>query len=335
MANNSAVNEEGLERSAILMMTLDEDTAAEVFKFLSPRDVQQLGMAMAGLRQVSRERIAEVLNLFHSELDQLSAIDINSSEHIRTVLVKALGEDRAASMLEDIFEANHGSGIDALNLMEPTVVAEMIRDEHPQIIATVIVHLERHQAADILALFDDALRNDIVLRIATFSGVQPAALQELTEVLGGLLDGQNLKRSKMGGVRTAAEILNLMNTTQEESVIETVRNYSDSLAQQIIDEMFVFENIADLDDRTIQRIMQDIDTNSLVVALKGAPEEMLNRFLSNMSNRAAEMMREDMQMRGPLRVSVVEAEQKNILLLIRRLADSGEIQISGGDEAYV
>ena len=334
MANN-AINEEGLERSAILMMTLDEDTAAEVFKFLSPRDVQQLGMAMAGLRQVSRERIAEVLNLFHSELDQLSAIDINSSDHIRTVLVKALGEDRAASMLEDIFEANHGSGIDALNLMEPTVVAEMIRDEHPQIIATVIVHLERHQAADILALFDDALRNDIVLRIATFSGVQPAALQELTEVLGGLLDGQNLKRSKMGGVRTAAEILNLMNTAQEEGVIETVRNYSDSLAQQIIDEMFVFENIADLDDRTIQRIMQDIDTNSLVVALKGAPEEMLNRFLSNMSNRAAEMMREDMQMRGPLRVSVVEAEQKNILLLIRRLADSGEIQISGGDEAYV
>ncbi|MCM2971605.1 MULTISPECIES: flagellar motor switch protein FliG [Larsenimonas] len=335
MANNSPFNEEGLERSAILMMTLDEDTAADVFKYMSPKEIQQLGLAMAGLRQVPKERIAEVLRQFDSELDQLSAVDINSGDHIRTVLIKALGEDRAASILEDIFEANHGSGIDALNLMEPTVVAEMIRDEHPQIIATVIVHLERHQAADILALFDDALRNDIVLRIATFSGVQPAALQELTEVLGGLLDGQNLKRSKMGGVRTAAEILNLMNSTQEESVIDTVRNYSDSLAQQIIDEMFVFENIADLDDRTIQRILQDVDTNSLVVALKGSPEELINRVLSNMSNRAAEMLREDMQMRGPLRVSVVETEQKNILQLIRKLADSGEIQISGGDEAYV
>ena len=181
-----------------------------------------------------------------------------------------MGAERAASLLEDIFDAQEGTGIDALNMMEPTVVAEMIRDEHPQIIATIMVHLERGQAAEVLMLFDEHLRNDVVLRVSTFSGVQPAALQELTEVLSGLLDGQNLKRSKMGGARTAAEILNLMNSSAEETVIETVRAHSEDLAQKIIDEMFLFENLMDVDDRGIQLLLKEINTNSLMVALKGS-----------------------------------------------------------------
>lgn len=329
------VNEEGIERSAILMMALDDDTAAEVFKHMSQREVQKVGLAMAGLTQLTTERLMEVLREFDLEIEEMGGINLQSSDHIRSVLVKALGEERASSLLEDIFESNNDSGIDALNLMEPSVVSEMIRDEHPQIIATIMVHLERHQASEVLARFDEGLRNDVVLRIATFSGVQPAALQELTEVLSGLLDGQNLKRSKMGGVRTAAEILNLMNSTQEESVIESVRHHDDSLAQQILDEMFVFDNLADVDDRSIKRILQDVDSNSLVIALKGAPEEVRDRFLTNMSSRAAELLREDMQMRGPIRLSQVEAEQKNILQLVRRLADAGEVTLAGGDDAYV
>lgn len=215
------------------------------------------------------------------------------------------------------------------------MVAELIRDEHPQIIATVLVHLERAQAADVLEQFEDKLRNDVVLRIATFSGVQPAALQELTEVLSSMLDGQNLKRSKMGGVRTAAEILNLMNSTQEEAAIDTVRTHSEDLAQRIIDEMFLFENLVDLDDRSIQLLLKEIDTNSLVVALKGAPETLKARFLLNMSQRAADLLQEDMEARGPMRVSHVEAEQKAILQIVRRMADNGEIVLSGGEEAYV
>ncbi|RKR06102.1 flagellar motor switch protein FliG [Kushneria sinocarnis] len=329
------LNEAGVEHSALLLMALDEDTAAEVFKSLSPREVQQIGMAMAGLGQVSMERMSEVIKQFNEELSQYDAISMHSSDHIRAVLVKAMGEERASSLLEDIFESNQDNGIDALNLMEPSVVAEMIRDEHPQIIATIMVHLERSQASDVLALFDDGQRNDVVMRIATFSGVQPAALQELTEVLGGLLDGQNLKRAKMGGIRTAAEILNLMNSTQEESVLDSVRSYDENIAQQIIDEMFVFDNLADVDDRSIKRILQDIDTNSLVIALKGAPEEVRDRFTANMSGRAAEMLLEDMQMRGPIRLSQVEAEQKNILTLVKRLADAGEVTLGGGDDAYV
>ncbi|HET8791170.1 MAG TPA: flagellar motor switch protein FliG, partial [Modicisalibacter sp.] len=214
----------GARRGAILLLSLDEDSAAEVFKYLSAKEVQAISMEMASLDQVSHDDMRKVLSEFHEEAEQFTAINLHSSDHIRSVLTKALGSERASSLIEDILETTGTtSGIDALNLMEAPMVAELIRDEHPQIIATILVHLERHQAADILELFDDKLRNDVVLRIATFSGVQPAALQELTEVLGGMLDGQNLKRSKMGGVRTAAEILNLMNSSQEEAVIETVR----------------------------------------------------------------------------------------------------------------
>lgn len=326
----------GARRSAILLLALDEDSAAEVFKYLSPAEIQQISMEMARLDQVSHEEMRQVLQAFSDETEEFIALNLNSSEHIRSVLTKALGSDRASSLIEDILETSgSGSGIDALNLMEASMVAELIRDEHPQIIATVLIHLERHQAADVMALFDDKLRNDVVLRIATFSGVQPAALQELTEVLTNMLDGQNLKRSKMGGARTAAEILNLMNSNQEEAAIETVRSHSEDLAQKIIDEMFLFENLIDLDDRSIQMILKEIDTNSLVVALKGAPEALMDKFMRNMSQRAADLMREDMEARGPIRVSQVETEQKGILQVVRRLADGGEIVLTGGDDTYV
>ncbi|MCE8014799.1 flagellar motor switch protein FliG [Halomonas sp. MCCC 1A17488] len=333
---SSAKPMSGVRRSAILMLALDEDSAAEVFKYLAPKEIQQLSMEMAEMDQVSHEDMQQVMLEFHRETEEFIALNLNSSDHIRSVLTKALGSERATSLIEDILESTGtSSGIDSLNLMEASMVAELIRDEHPQIIATILVHLERHQAADVLELFDDKLRNDVVLRIATFSGVQPAALQELTEVLSGMLDGQNLKRSKMGGVRTAAEILNLMNSSLEETAIETVRAHSEDLAQKIIDEMFLFENLMDLDDRSIQLVLKEIDTNSLVVALKGAPEGLMEKFLRNMSRRAADLLREDMEARGPIRVSQVEAEQKAILQVVRRLADSGEIVLSGGDDTYV
>tara|TARA_R110002049_G_scaffold20175_2_gene74499 strand:- start:2597 stop:3604 length:1008 start_codon:yes stop_codon:yes gene_type:complete len=326
----------GARKSAILLLALDEDSAAEVFKFLGANEVQEISMEMARLNQVSHEDMKAVLEAFHKETEDFVALNLNSSDHIRSVLTKALGSERATSLIEDILETTGGnSGIDALNLMEASMVSELIRDEHPQIIATILVHLDRHQAADILELFEEKLRNDVVLRIATFSGVQPAALQELTEVLTSMLDGQNLKRSKMGGVRTAAEILNLMNSSQEETAIETVRSHSEDLAQKIIDEMFLFENLLDLDNRAIQMVLQEVDTNSLVVALKGAQDALVDKFLRNMSQRAADLVREDMEARGPIRVSQVETEQKAILQVVRRLADSGEIVLAGGDDEYV
>jgi len=324
------------EKSAILLMTIGEDRAAEVFKHLSTREVQSLSATMATMSQVSHQQLSEVLNEFQDEAEQYEALSVNASDYLRSVLVKALGEERASSLLEDILESREtASGIETLNFMEPQAAADIIRDEHPQIIATILVHLKRSQAADILAQFDERQRNDVVLRIATFGGVQPTALQELTEVLNGLLDGQNLKRSKMGGIRTAAEIINLMKTQQEESVIEAMRTYDGELAQKIIDEMFLFENLVDVDDRSIQRILQEVESESLLIALKGADEALREKFMRNMSQRAADILRDDLSTRGPVRLSLVESEQKAILLIVRRLAESGEVVIGGGEDAYV
>ncbi|EMH4162222.1 flagellar motor switch protein FliG [Pluralibacter gergoviae] len=326
----------GSEKSAILLMTLGEDRAAEVFKHLSNREVQQISASMAGMRQISNTQLSQVLAEFEQEAEQYAALNINTSDYLRAVLVKALGESRAASLLEDILDTRETtSGMDTLNFMEPQSAADLIRDEHPQIVATILVHLRRAQAADILALFDERLRHDVMLRIATFGGVQPAALAELTEVLNNLLDGQNLKRSKMGGIRTAAEILNLMKTQQEEAIIGAVRDFDGELAQKIIDEMFLFENLVDVDDRSIQRLLQEVDSESLLIALKGAEPPLREKFLHNMSQRAADILRDDLASRGPVRLSLVENEQKAILLIVRRLAESGEMVIGGGDDAYV
>ncbi|EMV5985886.1 flagellar motor switch protein FliG [Escherichia coli] len=355
----------GTDKSVILLMTIGEDRAAEVFKHLSQREVQTLSAAMANVTQISNKQLTDVLAEFEQEAEQFAALNINANDYLRSVLVKALGEERAASLLEDILETRDtASGIETLNFMEPQSAADLIRDEHPQIIATILVHLKRAQAADILALFDERLRHDVMLRIATFGGVQPAALAELTEVLNGLLDGQNLKRSKMGGVqpaalaeltevlnglldgqnlkrskmggvRTAAEIINLMKTQQEEAVITAVREFDGELAQKIIDEMFLFENLVDVDDRSIQRLLQEVDSESLLIALKGAEQPLREKFLRNMSQRAADILRDDLANRGPVRLSQVENEQKAILLIVRRLAETGEMVIGSGEDTYV
>lgn len=332
MSNNLT----GTEKSAVMLLTLGEDRAAEVFKHLSTREVQQLSIAMSSMRHISNQQLIDVMASFEEDAVQYAALNVNANDYLRSVLVKALGEERANNLLDEISETRETStGIETLNFMEPQMAADIIRDEHPQIIATILVHLKRGQAADILALFDEKLRNDVMLRIATFGGVQPSALAELTEVLNNLLDGQNLKRSKMGGVRTAAEIINLMKSQQEENVITAVRDYDGELAQKIIDEMFLFENLIDIDNRSIQRILQEVESDSLVVALKGCDQELRDHFLANMSQRAAEIMRDDLNSRGPVRMSQVEAEQKAILLVVRKLAETGEVVLHGGDDTYV
>jgi len=328
---------DALTRSAILMMSIGEDAAAEVFKHLSAREVQAVGGAMANLKQVTRDEVASVLEDFRQEADQFMAVSLGSDDYIRSVLTKALGSDRAAGLIEDILEANNStSGVDALNWLEPVTVAELVRDEHPQIIATILVHLERDRAAEVLSMLTERLRNDVVMRIATFGGVQPSALHELTEVLNEVFSGQGAKRSRMGGVRTAAEIINMMNTTQEEAIIQSLRDRDNDLAQKIVDEMFVFENLIDVDDRGIQLLLKEVENDVLTMALKGVPDPVREKFLRNMSNRAAEMLREDLEGMGPVRLSQVEAEQKKILQIARRLAETGQITLGvRGDDAYV
>ncbi|WP_269900021.1 flagellar motor switch protein FliG [Paenalcaligenes faecalis] len=327
-----------LRDSAVLMMALGEDAASEVFKFLNPKEVQELGSAMANLKQLTRNDMDEVLEEFRQEADQFMAVTLDSNEYIRSVLTKALGSDRAAGIIEDILDAEGGggSGIDALNWLDAHGVAELIADEHPQIIATILVHLERDRAADILVELNERLRDDVVLRIATFGGVQPNALQELTEVLNGMLSGQGAKRSKMGGPRTAAEILNYMNAANEEAIVSSLRSMDADLTDRIVEEMFVFDNLMDVEDTAIQLILKEVETTSLTVALKGAAEELREKFFKNMSNRAADMLREDIEAQGPIRVSKVEEEQKVVVEVARRLAETGQITLTGlGSDEYV
>jgi flagellar motor switch protein FliG len=336
MATNT--QSEALNRCAILVMSLGEDAAAEVFKYLTAREVQQIGTAMASLKQVTRGDVDRVLEEFRQEADQFMAITLGSDDYIRSVLIKALGSDRAAGLIEDILEggSDGASGIDALNWLDAQNVAELIIDEHPQIIATILVHLERDRASDVLVLLPERLRNDVMMRIATFGGVQPQALEELTQVLNNLLAGQGAKRSKMGGVRAAAEILNYMSSGEEESVVASLREVDHDLAQRIVDEMFVFDNLVDVEDTAIQLILKEIDTSQLTIALKGAPEELREKFFRNMSNRAADMLREDLEAQGPIRMSRVEEEQKNILGAARKLAEAGQLTLTrSGNDEYV
>ncbi len=328
---------DGTRKSAILLMSLGEEHAGNVLKLLPQSAVQALGAAMASLGQVKRNEVNEVLDEFRLETEQYSALHLDSGSYLRAVLNKALGSDRAADLLDNILQSSESvTGIERLNQLEATEVVELIGDEHPQIITTLLVHMDRSKAADVLEQLPERVRHDAILRVATFGGVQPAALKELTDVLSDMLGGEGVKRSRLGGVRAAAEIINMMGSAQEENLIKHVREHDAVLAQKMIDEMFLFENLLDLEDRSIQLLLKEIESESLIIALKGAPQELCDKFLKNMSQRAAEMLREDIEVRGPVRVSQVETEQKNILLIVRRLADAGEIVLGGqGKDAYV
>jgi flagellar motor switch protein FliG len=210
----------------------------------------------------------------------------------------------------------------------------MIRNEHPQIIATILVHLEYDQAGEVLKHFTERLRNDVLLRIATLDGVQPTALHELNEALKRVLSSAsgNVKKAAMGGIRHAAEILNWLGQPGQTAIVDNVREYDPELAQKILDEMFVFENLMDVDDRGVQLLLREVQSDSLIIALKGASQELREKVFKNMSQRAAEMLREDLESKGPVRLSEVEAEQKEILKIARRLADEGQIQLGGAGE---
>ena len=331
------MSDDGIQKGAILMLALGEDEAAEVMKYLSPREVQKLGAAMSSMKAVGNDQLETVLKEFRVETEASSSLGLDSDEYIRIVLTKALGDDKASSLLNRILGARDASGIESLKWMDAQSVAELIRNEHPQIIATILVHLERYHACEVLDQFTERLRNDVVLRIATLDGVQPAALRELNEVLTKLLTGnENLKKKPMGGVRAAAEILNFFSGDNETSVIANLKNYDADMAQKIMDEMFVFDNIMDIDDRGIQVILREVQSESLIIALKGANVDLREKIFKNMSTRAAEMMREDLESKGPVRLSEVEAQQKEILQTVRRLSDEGQIQLGAkGDDAYV
>jgi len=332
------VDEDGLQDAAILLMCIGEEEAAEIFKFLSPKEVQKLGETMAGLKTVPRERIESVISRFNTSKDEQFSLVSDTDAFISQVLRKALGEEKAGMLLDRILQGRDVSGIEALKWMDPGSIAELLRNEHPQIVASILVHLERDQAAAVLKSMAERPRNDVLLRIATLDGIQPQALQELNEVLSKVLaGGEKLKKATLGGTKTAAEILNFLGSAVETSAVDSIRESDSDLAQKILDQMFTFDNLNEIDDRGIQALLREIQSESLIVALKGADQTLRDKILKNMSSRAAEMLREDLEAKGPVRVSEVEAEQREILKVVRRLADEGQIQLGGkgGDDAFV
>ncbi|MFL9922308.1 flagellar motor switch protein FliG [Paraburkholderia fungorum] len=328
---------DGVVKAALLLVALGEEQAAEAFRHLSPREVQKLSTAMAALKNVERTAVDDAVCRFIEQAQTHTTLSLEADQYIRSVLNRALGEDKAGAVVDRILVGGDISGIEGLKWMDAPVVAELIKNEHPQIIATVLVHPDPQQASGVLACFTERTRNDVLLRIATLDGIQPAALRELDDSLTELLaGGANMKRRAMGGPRAAAEIISNLSGQHEESVIGNVRDYNDDLAQKIVDEMFTFEKLVALDDRSIRLLLREIDSQTLIVALKVGPPELTQKFVVNMSRRAAELFVDDMEARGPVRLSEVEMQQRTIMQIARRLADSGEIVL--GDrpgDAYV
>jgi len=299
--------------------------------------VQRLGETIARLKSISRERVEQVIDKFDSAASQDSMLVTDTDEYVKSVLRKALGDDKANLLIDRIMQGSDVSGLESLKWMDSSAVAELLRNEHPQIVAAILVHLDFDQASSILKAFTERQRNEVMIRIATLDGIQPIALKDLNEVMSKVLaGGDKLKKASLGGVKTAAEIINLMGNAVETSVLDYIRESDGELAQKIQDNMFTFDDLIKLDDKGIQSLLKEVQSESLVIALKGATPELRERVFKNMSSRAAETLREDLDSRGPVRVSEVEAEQKEMLKTVRRLVDEGQIVMaSGGADEFV
>ena len=333
----SGLDDTGLENAAILLMTLGEEEASEVFKHLAPKEVQRLGETIARMKAVSRDRVENVLESFEDIAAKEHMLVADSNEYVKSVLRKALGDDKANLLIDRIMQGNDITGIESLKWMDPSSVAELLRIEHPQIVAAILVHLDFDQSAEVLKLFTERQRNEVLVRIATLDGIQPLALRDLNEVMSKVLaGGDRSKKNSLGGVKTAAEILNMLGSAVETSVLDFVREADADLAQKIMDNMFTFDDVEKIDDKGIQALMKEVQSESLVIALKGATPSLREKIFKNMSTRAAETLREDLESRGPVRLSEVEAEQKEMLKIIRRLIDEGQIVLAGGgDDDFV
>ena len=327
----------GTDRAAVLLLTLGEENASEVLKHMGPKEVQKIGSAMAAMTNVPRDQVTLVLENFTETVQEQTALGVDSDEYIRSVMVGALGEDKAKGLMDRILLGSSTKGLEALKWMDAKAVAELIRLEHPQIQAIVLSYLDNDHAAEVIKIFPERTRHDVLLRIATLDGIQPSALQELDEILERQFAGnQNVQSSTMGGAKSAADILNFVDSAIEGEIMEAIKDADAELGQQIQDLMFVFDNLIDIDDRGIQALLREVSSETLILALKGAEEGMKEKIFSNMSKRAAEMMRDDLENKGPVRLSEVEGAQKEILSIARRMSDSGELVLGGkGAEQFV
>ncbi len=322
---------EGVEKAAVLLLSLSEEDAAQILKHLEPKEVQKVGMAMASIDDFSQAKITAIHKLFIDDIQSFSTIGFQSTEFVRKALTAALGEDKAGNLIEQIVMGSGAKGLDSLKWMDSKQVANIIRNEHPQIQTIVLAYLEPEQSAEIMNQFSEKVRLDLMMRIANLEEVQPAALQELNEIMEKQFAGQaGAQAAKMGGLKAAADIMNYLDTNIEGQLMDAIREHDEEMSQQIQDLMFVFDNLADVDDRGIQAILREVQQDILLPAIKGADESLKEKIMANMSKRAAEMLQDDLEAMGPIRISEVEAAQKEVLSVARRLADAGEIMLGGG-----
>ncbi|MBI3188439.1 MAG: flagellar motor switch protein FliG [Gammaproteobacteria bacterium] len=327
----------GVQRAAVLLMAIGSDKAAEVLKHMSPKEVQSIGAAMANMQNIHRDAMVRVMDEFIEKVGNQTAMGVGSDEYIRQMMINALGEDKAKGMIDRILVGKNAKGLETLKWMDPRSIAEIIRLEHPQIIAIVLSYLEPDQAANVVSLLPERARPDIMMRVAALEGIPPAALNELNTIMEKQFSGSsnNVAQSTMGGYKTAANIINFMDSSLGTSIMNAIQEHDNEMSDGIQELMFVFDNLIDVDDRGIQALLREVSSDNLTLALKAADEKIKEKILKNMSKRAAEMLKEDMEARGPVKLSDVEAAQKEILTVARRLADAGEIVLGGGGEEFV
>jgi len=334
--NENAADMDGTQRAALLLMTLGENEAAEVLKFMGAKEVQRLGVAMASLNNVSRQQADEVLDVFITDVEDQTALGMNTENYVRTILGNAFGAAKANAFIDRIMTGEDAKGLDALKWMSSEEVADIVRDEHPQIIAIVLAYLDPLQAAEVVEFLPDKLRSEILMRVASLNDIQQSALAEIENLIAS--KSANTSRGstrKVGGDKVVADIINALKADSGEVLLEQIKEKDEAMSERIQEMMFMFDALLNVDDRGIQALLREVNNDLLTVALKGCDPAISDKILGNMSKRAATLLREDMEVKGPMKLSEVEAAQKEILDVARRLADSGDIDLGQGSEEYV
>jgi flagellar motor switch protein FliG len=330
------VNRNGTERAAILLLTLGEQEAAQILKHMSAKEVQRVGLAMAKVKNVSRVEVEKVVSEFTTNVEAQTSVGVGADEFLRKALVNALGEDKASAIIDRISIGRSTKGLEALKWLDARAVCELVRMEHPQMIAIVLAYLEPDHAAEVLQLLPGGVRSDVVVRIASLDGVQPSALTELDDIIEKQFSGNSAaKTSALGGPKAAANIMNALEPSHESVIMEQIVQTDEALGARIQDLIFVFDNLLEIDDRSMQELLRQVPGDQLLLALKGADDSLKDKIFKNMSQRAAEMLKDDLEAKGPVRVADVEAAQKTILQMARKLAAAGTIALGGKGEEFV
>lgn len=326
---------DGIERAAILLLGMGEKNASEVLKHLEPRQVQKVGMAISTMSNVSKAKMQGVLSEFLTAIEDQTSLTVDAENYLRTILINALGEENAIPFIDRILVSDKDSGLNRLKWLDARLIADVIRNEHPQIIATILIHLDSEQSAEVVSYFTPEKRAEVLLRMCTIDTVKPEAISELGHVIEKQLSGQKVgKLASVGGIKSVADVINFLDGSVESDVLNKINQWDEELCNKIKDKMFVFENLVDMDNRSIQTLLRDISTDQLMLALKGTTEPVKEKIFGNMSKRAADLLRDDLDIQGPVKVTEVERAQREILSIARSLADEGKIALGtkGGEE---